>query len=264
MSVTVTLGMILWNQGALAPLTIASVMAERQRLQTAGYHANVALIDNASWDGTAVVATEAATHHGRDASCDVLEAPASATTIRNSLIDMSQGDDYVAFIDGDIEIVPHSFVAMLHYLSDSSSLSAMAFDPLSQCSDRSKMAGYCRSVAGIRRDPLMYLCGYGLFRRDIFDHLSFDESGPLGQCGWGMEDDDLWFSLVEAGYEATYAEGFSFYHPQPRSSWDSLRALGINPLTNYEARKDYVLQKWRQKRSERVAPLMRLLEAQHV
>lgn len=264
MSVTVTLGMTLWNHGSLAPITIAALMRERERLEAGGFRAHVELIDNASWDGTDRVVRETVRVHRRDASHDIQEAPASSTTLRNKLIEVSKEDDYLVFIDGDIEVIPHSIVAMIHYLSDHPSISAMAMDPLLQRPHREEADLYCRSIGIVRHEPLMYLCGYGVFDRGVFNHLTFDEGGPLGQCGWGSEDDDLWLQMYDKSYDAVYASGFSYFHPEPRSSWKSLWALGIDPLKSFEDRRNYVLQKWRDRRSERVADRLNLLEGQHV
>lgn len=264
MSVTVTVGMIIWNQGSLAPVTLAALMMERQRLEAAGYEAHVDILDNASWDGTWNLVQETIKKHRRVASCQDMGAPASATTLRNLILDRSEGDDYVAFIDGDIEIVPHSLVALLHALDAHPSLSAMAMDPLLQRSSREEADSYCRSIGIIRHDPLMYLCGYGIFHRNVFDHLRFDEEGPLGQCGWGSEDDDLWLQMLDKDYAAAYAGGCSYYHPEPRSSWRSLEALGIDPRQSFADRRAYVQQKWRDRRSEKVSDRLTLLEAQHV
>lgn len=264
MSVTVTLGMILWNQGSLASITIAALMQERERLETAGMKAYVELIDNASWDGTAKVATEAVRKHRRNSKCEILSAPASSTTLRNTIIDVSAEDDFVVFIDGDIEVIPHSIVAMCRYVMDNPSVSAIAMDPLLQRSDRAEADGYCRSIAITRQDPLMYLCGYGVFDRTLFNRIQFDEAGPLGQCGWGSEDDDLWLQMVDADYKAVYASGYSYYHPEPRSSWGSLEKIGIDPMRSFATRREYVVQKWRDRRSEKVASRLTLLEGQHV
>lgn len=264
MSVTVTLGMTLWNHGPLAAITIAALVKERARLETGGWRARVELLDNSSWDGTEKVVRDVAKRYRRDVGCEILEAPASVTTLRNRLIQMSGGDDYLVFIDGDIEVVPHSIVAMIHYLADHPSVSAIAMDPLLQRSNRDEAATYCKSINIVRHDPLMYLCGYGVFDRGVFEHLAFDEEGPLGQCGWGSEDDDLWLQMVDRDYTATYASGHSYFHPEPRSSWSSLQQIGIDPPRSFAERRAYVLQKWRDRRSDKVADILHLLEGQHV
>lgn len=264
MSVTVTLGMVTWNNIGAIPLTLASLVQERERLETAGWHATIEIVDNASWDGTEKVLHETCARYPRSVHYEILGAPISSTTARNILIDRSQGDDYLAFVDGDIAVVPHSLVAFLHYLSDHDRLSAIAMDPLAQTMHPAKASPYCRSVRETRRDPLMYLCGYAMFRRGLFDALAFDEEGPLGQCGWGSEDDDLWLQMVEEDCQAVYAEGFTFYHGSPHGSWPSLQFLGIDPQTSFEARRRYVLDKWRERRVEATAPLLTLLQGQHV
>lgn len=264
MSVTVTLGMTLWNNGVLAPLTISALVKEHERLLTGGLQSRVLFLDNASWDGTNEVADYTSRLHQEGVDCEIVDAPMSATSLRNMLVDASKESDYLVLVDGDIEVLPHSIIAMIHYLSDHPSVSAIAMDPLLQRAKREECDTYCRSIATVRRDPLMYLCGYGVFDRTLFRQVAFDEEGPLGQCGWGSEDDDFWFQMVDLECEAVYATGFAYYHPEPRSSWSSLKAIGIDPVSNFEARRAYVMQKWRDRRSERVAALLHLLEAQHV
>jgi glycosyltransferase involved in cell wall biosynthesis len=262
MSVTVTLGMTLWNHGIEAPFSIASLIAEKTRLEAAGYEANVILVDNASWDTTGKVAEEAATRND-DVKCLILPAPDSSSLCRNTILDLAHGDDFVAFIDGDIEVIPHSLVSMLRYLEDHPRLAALAMNPVYQTKDRTQVPTYCRFVRNVSREPLMYLCGYGIFRMSLMGWMRFEESGPLGQCGWGSEDDDFWLEMVEAGLDAAYVDDFRYYHTC-HSSWPSLTTLGIDPLASFEKRRRYVLDKWTARRPDKVhSGHLTLIQGQH-
>lgn len=266
MSVTVTLGMVTWNTRKATLLTLAALLNEHARLEAGGYSVNVELIDNASWDGTADLLRAAAKSNRRDVQCEVLEAPVAVSTARNLLVERAVASDYLVFVDGDIEVIPHSIVAMVHYLQDHDRDTAIAMDPCQQTQTREEVSPYCRSIPreSLQREALMYLCGYGVFRTDAFEHISFEESGPLGQCGWGCEDDDLWLQMVEQQMRAVYTNAFRFYHVEPHSSWPSLRALGIDPIQTYEARRNAILAKWRGLNPLHLEGRLNLIAGQHL
>lgn len=250
MSVTVTLGMTSWNQGMrVLPFTLGSMRAEMNLLKRFGYRSHGIVVDNKSTDGTAEYL---ATQRG----IDVTQVPSSCgvSFLRNHLVGGAclLHSDYVVLVDGDVGLIPHSVVAMVRYLHDHPLISAIAMDPLGQTPNWEDSTSYCTAIKKTRADALMYLCGYGVFRRSIFDTVQFEESGPFAGPGWGSEDDDFYLQMVEAGMSAVYVEGYRFHHGTPRSSWPSLRAIGVDPLVSFEVRRNYLLQKWREKRPQRV------------
>lgn len=250
MSVTVTLGMTTWNQGVgVLSLTTSALIRETDRLALVGISSRIHVVDNKSWDGTAECLSSL-----RKMDCVQVPQSVGVSSLRNIICDWAalNGSDYVAFIDGDIGVIPHSLVSMIRHLELHPDLSAIGMDPLSQVREWDLASPYCHSVEKTRADALMYLCGYGVFRRSVFDTIRFDDSGPFGHIGWGSEDDDLYLQMVEANLISAYVEGFSFYHGTPRSSWASLKHLGIDPIESFEARRDYLMQKWRGKQPQRV------------
>lgn len=250
MNVTVTLGMTTWNQGVgTLALTTSALLRESDRLAKVGVDAIVLIVDNKSTDGTAECLSKLK-------GCVTVQVPQSVGSgvLRNHIITESflEGSDYVAFLDGDIAVIPYSIVTMVRHLEQNRDLYAVGMDPVAQTMDWGSSSTYCGSALHHRRDALMYLCGYGVFRQSVFDTIRFDESGPFGEVGWGSEDDDLFLQMVEAEMPADYLEGYTFYHGTPRSSWPSLRALGIDPLQSFETRREYLLQKWRALRPQHV------------
>lgn len=263
MSITVTLGMTSWNQGmSVLPWTLGALKSEANLLMRSGCLPKIVVVDNHSTDGTAdYLSTQ------RRIVVTQTPEPCGVSCLRNHLVEAAFGyrSSYVALLDGDIGVIPHSLMAMIRYLEDHPALSALAMDPLVQAKEWIHASSYCLSVGKVRTDALMYLCGYGVFRLSVFDQVHFEEGGPFATPGWGSEDDDLYLQMVEAGLEVAYVEGYRFYHGTPRSSWTSLRALGIDPLSSFEARREYVFQKWREKRPQHVhSGHLNLLKGQHL
>jgi hypothetical protein len=262
--VTVTLGMTAWNTVAATTQCVAALMNELDRLKAANISADVVLLDNASWDGTGDVLRETYRRHAGDVQLVEEGAPTSSSCCRNVIIEQGGHADYLVLLDGDIQVIPHSIVAMVRHLEEHPSLMALAMNPVFQTNQPDAAAQYCRSVRDTSVDALMYLCGYGLFRSEVFETVTFDEGGPLGQCGWGSEDDDFYLGMVEAQMPVRYVDGYRFLHHQPRSSWASLRKLGIDPIKSFEARRGYVLAKWRNARPVHLEGRFSLIAAQHL
>jgi hypothetical protein len=50
--------------------------------------------------------------------------------------------------------------------------------------------------------------------------------------------------MLVKGYRIQCFKGMTYLHRNMHSSMRILRALGVDPVSNYEARKRYVIQKW--------------------
>jgi hypothetical protein len=86
---------------------------------------------------------------------------------------------------------------------------------------------------------------YGLFRCELFSKgVRFDEEGPFGLPGWGFEDDDLHYQIAELGFHNRYYSGMRYLHRAIHSSWDHLEKIGTDVNEMFEARKEYLVQKW--------------------
>lgn len=262
MSVTVTLGMTTWNTWTQTPWNMTALLMELGRLNAAGFHASLVCADNASLDGTGEY-LDAFHKRGRLTALHV-ESPVGVSVLRNAIVRHSAGSDYILFVDGDIEVIPHSVVAMVRGLEEYPHEHALAMDPLNTTSVKEEATHYCPIVRDVRREALMYLCGYGLFRRSVFETIRFEESGPFASPGWGSEDDDLHLQMLEAGMRANYVLGYTYYHGERHSSWPSLKALGIDPLKSHEERRGALMTKWRKPGFLRIADRLPLLEGQHL
>lgn len=256
----ITLGLLCWNAGQVGIESVEALDQEATRLRMHGYRTRVAVVDNGSTDGTR---SQLMAMPGVDLHIICTENRGSSIA-RNLLIDASTDSDFLLLMDGDIEVVPSSIVEMVGYLQDHPDLSCLSPDPRQSVQHRDQVKLVPRPFGPDRlsTDALMYVCGYGLFRRSVFNTVRFDEAGPFGEAGWGHEDDDVWMQMVEQGYMAQYVSGMAYLHRSPRSSWVHLQNQGVDVLETFQRRKEYLLAKWR--RPESCSGRLKMLEAQQV
>src|SRR5262249_54985371 len=120
---------------------------------------------------------------------------------RNQIIAfaLQVGADYLLLMDGDIEAVPFSSMAMLRYMESAGRwLGCLGADSAACSSDREWTSPCLYSVADCRVSSTSQVAWtqYGMFRVRVFeDGVRFDEGGPFGGPGWGFEDNDLAFQM---------------------------------------------------------------------
>ncbi|HKV56931.1 MAG TPA: hypothetical protein VJO32_01570, partial [Ktedonobacteraceae bacterium] len=169
---------------------------------------------------------------------------------RNQIIDYTRqcDADYVLFMDGDIEIVPFSSFAMLRYMENNGSkLGCIGADSAWQTLERSRASACLYTIDGCKLDTtnLVAWTQYGMFRRAVFeDGCRFDENAPFNQAGWGFEDNDLAFQMEMKGYLNQRFFGMMYLHRAARSSIRIMYEQGIDPVSRYAQRKQYVIDKW--------------------
>lgn len=261
-TVIITLGMVCWNTRDVTLRAVKALVEESKWLTALQYRVDLVVIDNASTDGTLPALTTIT--WAPDVPTCVLgrENSIGSSCLRNDIINLSVESDYLLLVDGDIEIIPGSVVALVAHLQVNPEIACLAMDPIGQTTVRSEASPRMELVRGTSVDPLMYVCGYGLFRRRVFQSVRFNEGGPFAEVGWGSEDDDLYLQMRVHGFECRYATGYTYLHSRPRSSWDSLRQLSVNPEESFQKRRAYLLSLWG--RNPLVADRVNLLAAQHI
>lgn len=262
MSVMITLGVVCWNTRDVTVKAVQALIEESRRLTALHFRVDLVVIDNASTDDTVSALTKLAWEPHVPTCVLGREHPIGSSCLRNDIIELSAGSDYLLLTDGDIEIIPGSVVALLAHLLVNPEVSCIAMDPLGSTEVRSKASPRMELVRGTSVDSLMYVCGYGLFRRSILQDIRFNEGGPFAEVGWGSEDDDLYLQMLEQDFQCLYATGYTYLHSRPRSSWDSLRREGVDPEHSFQQRRAYLLNTWRHR--PRVADRLQLLSAQHI
>ncbi|MDT5293524.1 MAG: hypothetical protein QOJ76_404, partial [Acidobacteriota bacterium] len=138
--------------------------------------------------------------------------------------------------------------AMLRHMEDSGHLlGCIGAHMYGQSPLREQATPYLYSLAGmqLRAEEVVAWTQYGLFRREVFEAgVRFDVTHPFDREGWGCEDNDLAFQMLVKGYVIQCFSGMTYLHRNMHSSMRVLRALGVDPVSNYETRKRYVIEKW--------------------
>ncbi|MDQ3745601.1 MAG: hypothetical protein M3444_14580, partial [Acidobacteriota bacterium] len=173
-----------------------------------------------------------------------------SSVARNQIIDcaLEAGADYLLMTDGDIELVPFSSFAMLRYMEDSGHrlgcLGAYMYGQ-SPLREQTTPCLYSLAELHLREDSLLAWTQYGIFRREVFEAgVRFDERAPFDGPGWGFEDNDLAFQMVVRGYRIHYFVGINYLHRDLHSSMRLLREGGLDPVSNYESRRRFIIEKW--------------------
>ena len=161
---------------------------------------------------------------------------------------LKRRDDYLLMIDGDIEIVPHSSFAIMRYMEDQGHYLGCAGPYFyGYSADRSQTKKIQFDLSNCPKEEINYvaLTQYGMFRRAVFeDGVRFDESEPFSGEGWGFEDNDLAFQMLEKNYQIHMFKGMTYLHRDVHSSIRVMKSSGRDPQINYEDRRKYVINKW--------------------
>jgi glycosyltransferase involved in cell wall biosynthesis len=249
-SVIITLCYLCWNTRDISVEGVLALRDEAERLIKLGNFPMICVVDNGSDDGTAYAIRKA---FGDDMPHYIhitrLEKNSGISEARNVMVDFAkaQGSKYILFMDGDIEVVPLSVYTMVRYLECHPDVGVIGAYS-SNCSEkRSDCAALWTEIAEsrVRNDIPVAWTQYGLFRGDMFHKgMRFDASGPFGKPGWGFEDDDLHFQIIQAGYKNRYFGGMCYLHRALHSSWDHIEAGGISVEEMFYARQNYLIAKW--------------------
>ena len=252
-TVTVTLGYLTWNTPSVSLEGIYALAREAMRLRELGARVSVFIVDNGSAESMLLALHDKMTKHPEVDWDSVhllpLEKNYGISKARNMILDYAVQikSDYILLMDGDIEVVPYSVYHMVRYLRCHSDVGCIGAYPNSWTDKR----GHEDAVLGeipesrVRGDIRCAFTQYGLFRGSMFrgrDALRFEERGPFGEPGWGLEDDDMYLQLLANGWENKYFSGMVYLHRALHSSWDS---LGMNNvLSIFQERKEFLLDKW--------------------
>jgi len=246
----VVLALLSWNTKDITLEALDALVTEAKTLERLGHRAAVCIVDNGSTDGAAEALRKRNGKLGVEHRIIRNRSNVGNSKARNQMIDyaLEAGADYLFFCDGDIEPVPFSTVMMLRYMEAAGArlgcFGAYSF----QCTpDRQRTTPFQFSLAGceIRPSDVLAWTQYGMFRCQMFrDGARFEENGPFGEPGHGLEDVDFAFQITALGYENHYFSGMWYLHRNLSSSVGILREQGVNPTACYFARRDYMVKKW--------------------
>jgi glycosyltransferase involved in cell wall biosynthesis len=247
----VVLALLTWNTREVTLDSVQAHLAEARLLRRLGHDAFVCVCDNGSNDGTG--AALRALDDGLDVEHAFIlnQRNLGNSVARNQIIDYARSvkADYLLFMDGDIEIVPFSSVAMLRHLeSNGSRAGCIGPHSWGQSNQRTRVSPslYAVDPATVVTTNVVAWTQYGMFRMEMFESgVRFDERPPFDGPGWGFEDNDLAFQMDQQGYLCQYFSGITYLHRDPRSSIRIMANLGIDAHRLYGARKRYVSEKWR-------------------
>ncbi len=248
------LSLLSWNTRAITLEALAALAAEAERLAARGLDPFLVACDNGSTDGTGEAVAEAAGRLAFPSHVILNAGNLGISLARNRVLDvlLAAGSEFLLLTDGDIEVVPGSVVAMHEHLAASDPwVGCIGADTRTHTRDRAAATPYLASLAACRvtddREELWAArTGYGLFRRAVFAAgVRCDESPPFDRPGWGCEDVDLAFQMHARGFYVETFAGVTYLHRNVNSSIPHLRELGLDPRADYDRRRRYVVEKWR-------------------
>lgn len=246
----VVLALLSWNTRDISLEALDALETEARTLERLGHRAAICVVDNGSTDGAAEALRKRRGKICVEHTVILNEENIGNSRARNQMIDyaLEQGADYLFFCDGDIEPVPFSTFVMLRYMELQGErlgcFGAYSF----QCTpDRQRTTEFLYSLATcqLQGSDVLAWTQYGMFRCQLFaDGVRFDEEGPFGEPGHGLEDVDLAFQMNARGYANQYFQGIWYLHRNISSSVGILREQGVDPTECYFARRDYLVRKW--------------------
>lgn len=241
----VAVSLLCWNTREVSRDARNGLVLELGKLLVSGHEAYLITLDNGSDDWTATMLNEL---HEKPYFRAMRNSQNLGNAVaRNQIIDAAAAwdADYLLLLDGDIQPVAGSVLAMVEYLEQAPpTLACIGAFSGNQTAQREEAVQQCDTLRGrfIARNTHVAWTQYGLFRMAPFQTgVRFDENfGP----GWGFEDNDLMYQLQEHGYTVEAVLGMTYLHRAIRSSCCNLEAAGLNPAELFEQRKQYLLDKW--------------------
>ena len=246
----IMLSLLSWNTKEFVLDSIAAYQREAAMLQRLGCEPFLVICDNGSFDGTREALRLLDKQIELPHEFILNDINKGSSVARNQMIDLMlrRGDDYLLMMDGDIEIVPHSSFAMMRYMEEQGRLlgclgpHSSGFSP-----ERERTTKFQFDLTKCRKENVNYVAWtqYGMFRRAMFENgIRFDESKPFSGEGWGFEDNDLAFQMIEKNYQIQVFTGMIYLHRDVHSSIRVMKARGSDPVLNYEHRRNYIVNKW--------------------
>lgn len=263
------LALLTWNTRDVSLESLAAYVREAHLLLRMGHTPFICVCDNGSRDGTQQALRDLDSGIDVEHRFILNDRNRGSSIARNQILDYMKEiqADYVMFMDGDIEIVPFSSIAMLRYMESNGSrlgcIGPYAFDQ-GQSNDRSQVTPVLYNIdrSLVTTTNLVAWTQYGMFRREVFeDGVRFEEQPPFDGAGWGWEDNDLAFQMNVKGYVNQYFTGMTYLHRDIRSSIRIMTAQGTNAQAVYEARQRHVVKKWASVPQIRDGPLRRVARA---
>lgn len=262
----IMLGQICWNTRVASMEAASELVRESGRLTVLNCYGQVVSVDNGSKDGTAEALSEVLPARGGDmlmCSNYNLGISKARNMIIDRLLQSEKAFHFLLFTDGDIEVVPYSSYVMMRYLLCHPTLGVIGAYSSNYTAERRLALTRFLEIqeSRVKDDIKVAWTQYGLFRADMFrDGIRFDEEGPMGEPGWGFEDDDFAFQMIEKGWKNKYFGGMRYLHRNIRSSWPNMEADGLNPEKIFFQRKEYLLSKWRKRGLD--SSILRAVEGQ--
>jgi glycosyltransferase involved in cell wall biosynthesis len=249
----VCLSLLTWNTRDISRESLAALLAEAERLRREGAEPWIVVCDNGSTDGTREALRAAGERLTLPHRFVLNDRNRGSSVARNAILDLmlEAGADYLLLMDGDIEIVPGSGVAMLRHLEQSApQVGCLGAHCHGQTRRRELATPYLSNLAATqvsddRHTLWVAWTQYGFFRRALFEAgVRFDENPPFDRPGWGCEDVDLAFQIHSKGFYNQVFAGMTYLHRDVNSSIPLLRELGLDPRADYNLRRRYVIEKW--------------------
>ena len=246
----IMLSLLSWNTKEFVLDSLEAYLREAAMLQRLGCEPFIVVCDNGSIDGTREALQILDRQIELPHEFTLNDINKGSSVARNQIIDLmlKRGDEYLLMSDGDIEIVPHSSFAMMRYMEEQGRLlgclgpHSSGFSP-----ERARTTKYQFDLTKCRKENVNYVAWtqYGMFRRAMFeDGIRFDEGKPFNGEGWGFEDNDLAFQMIEKNYQIQVFTGMIYLHRDVHSSIRVMKARGSDPVLNYEHRRNYIVNKW--------------------
>ncbi len=286
---TIVLSLLTWNTKNVSRASAYALWREAQFLQYMGHNPFLCFTDNGSDDGTQDVLQELEGELERRSQLALklrqdlqingqgeLEPQSDlptgrwcfkyertnlgASIARDRIIEymIGVGAHYVLMIDGDIEVVPFSSLAMLQHMEKSSNDRVGCLGVHKKCCTTNR-AHVNRCLLGIdgaavQKEQFYAWTQYGMFRREVFTRgVNFRRAdiepdveifaGP----GWGFEDVDLAFQMQANRFEIQHFDDVTYLHRHVGSSLKNLQELGVDVYGIHEARREWMLKKWKGK-----------------
>jgi GT2 family glycosyltransferase/SAM-dependent methyltransferase len=246
----IMLSLLSWNTKNLVLDSLEAHLGEAAMLRRLGCEPFVVVCDNGSADGTREALQKLDKEINLPHKFILNESNKGSSVARNQIIDLmlARREDYLLMLDGDIEIVPHSSYAIMRYMEDQGHfLGCLGPYFFGYSDDRNKTTKVLFDLAKCSKENVdsVALTQYGMYRRAVFeDGIRFDESEPFNGEGWGFEDNDLAFQMLEKNYQIQLFKGITYLHRDVHSSIRVMKSNGREPYANFEARRNYMLKKW--------------------
>lgn len=172
---------------------------------------------------------------------------------KNQGIDASKGD-YILLIDGDVVPVPNSISLLACHLDKNSDCMAIGFLPNKFCTKEREAEFFCNKLDPIQ-DYRGHCIYFGMYRRDVFDKIRFDES--FG-AGYGYEDLDSYMQMEVAGIKQWTAGINSIngkYYHAINSSINNKNCLGFEGYMSSSLKRKVIFdKKWQMVANAKQSP----------